>query len=487
MLSRFTLRIRIYISMLMIILASFIIIGVVTVYHFKSQNEQYHEDRLSRKETAVIKSISYFLEKEGIHENPDSVVVLFSDKITELADINNLDINIFSLEGQLLISSHADYFEKGVFVFNLAPKVMDHLKQAPRLVLEENVDSLTILSTYRYMNNADGKPIAIINLPYFQTNKTSSEEIKSFLSKLSQVYLLLFLATAAMAYFLSQYITGSIETIGEKLKQIKLGRRNDPLEWNSNDEIGALVREYNRMLSELEKSAEKLAKSERESAWREMAKQVAHEIKNPLTPIKLSVQHLERTLKAGSEDWEEKLSKFSKTMIDQIDTLSTIASEFSNFAKMPSANEERIDLNKSINSAMSLFKDSSSVNMIFKTEVEEPFVFFDKEQLTRVFNNLIKNADQAISDKKDGKIELILSEKKEEYVIEIKDNGEGISDELKEKIFRPNFTTKSSGMGLGLAMVKSIVENGGGKIHFQTIPQKGTSFFIAIPKQQIKV
>ena len=277
--------------MLMIIMISFIIIGAVTVNHFIKENEEYHEERLKRKEVSVIKSIGYFLENEGIYENPDSVVVLFSDKICELADINSLDINIFNLKGELLISSHSDYFEKGIFVFQLPDKILNGLKSGEgRMVVEENLDSLTILSTYRYMENPDAKPIAIINLPYFQDDDVSKAEIREFLITLTEVYLLLFLGAAIVSYFLSNYITGSIETIGTKLKQISLHKRNEPLEWNSNDEIGTLVREYNRMLTELEKSAELLAKSERESAWREMAKQVAHEIKNPLTSLRSAVE-----------------------------------------------------------------------------------------------------------------------------------------------------------------------------------------------------
>ncbi|MBL4624836.1 MAG: two-component sensor histidine kinase, partial [Flavobacteriales bacterium] len=266
---------RIYISMLMMIMVSFIVIGVVTVRHFMVENEEYHQDRLERKETAVIKSIGYFLEREGIYDNPDSVVVLFSDKICELADINNLDINIFNLKGELLISSHSDYFEKGVFVFQLDDAILTDLSEGNnRLIKEVEGDTLAILSTYRYMNNIDNKPIAIINLPYFQENRISKKEIRNFLVTLSEVYLFLFMGAAVVAYFLSNYITGSIQTIGAKLKQISLNKRNEPLEWNSNDEIGTLVKEYNRMLSELERSAELLGQSERESAWREMAKQV---------------------------------------------------------------------------------------------------------------------------------------------------------------------------------------------------------------------
>jgi two-component system, NtrC family, nitrogen regulation sensor histidine kinase NtrY len=483
MLFRFSLRMRIYISMLMMIMVSFIIIGAVTVRHFMVENEEYHQDRLERKETAVIKSIGYFLEREGIYNNPDSVVVLFSDKICELADINNLDINIFNLKGELLISSHSDYFEKGVFVFQLNDQILTDLSFGNnRLIEEVEGDTLPILSTYRYMNNIDNQPIAIINLPYFQENRISKKEIRKFLVTLSEVYLFLFMGAAVVAYFLSNYITGSIQTIGAKLKQISLNKQNEPLEWNSNDEIGTLVKEYNRMLSELERSAELLGQSERESAWREMAKQVAHEIKNPLTPMKLSVQHIERTLSPHSEDWEERLQKFSNAMIEQIDTLSDIASEFSNFAKMPKAKTEKVDLDKALKLSLELFKEHPTANIYYENASNFPVeIVADHNQISRVFNNLLKNAIQSIPEGRKGEIRVEVINKEENILVTIQDNGTGISADKKPKIFTPNFTTKTSGMGLGLAMVKNIVDNSNGKIWFETKVNQGTTFYISFP------
>lgn len=483
MLFQFSLRTRIYISMLMMIMISFIVIGVVTVRHFMVENEEYHQNRLERKETAVIKSIGYFLEREGIYNNPDSVVVLFSDKITELADINNLDINIFNLKGELLITSHSDYFEKGVFVFKLKETILTELASGNnRLIKEIEGDTLSILSTYRYMNNIDGTPIAIINLPYFQENKVSQEEIRDFLVTLSEVYLFLFLGAAIVAYFLSNYITGSIQTIGAKLKQISLSKRNEPLEWNSNDEIGTLVKEYNRMLSELERSAELLGQSERESAWREMAKQVAHEIKNPLTPMKLSVQHLERTLAQDSDDWKERLQRFSNNIIEQIDTLSDIASEFSNFAKMPQAKTEKVDVDKTLKHSLELFNELPSAEITYENYCKAPVeIVADHNQISRVFNNLLKNAIQAIPENRRGEIKVKLNQDNGSIMITIQDNGVGISEDRKAKIFTPNFTTKTSGMGIGLAMVKNIVNNSDGKIWFETDVEIGSTFFISFP------
>jgi len=252
--------------------------------------------------------------------------------------------------------------------------------------------------------------------------------------------------------------------------------------WNRNDEIGKLVNEYNRMIDELARSAELLARSERESAWREMARQVAHEIKNPLTPMKLSVQYLEQSWNRHSPDWDKRLAKFTQTMIEQIDTLSAIAGEFSDFAKMPVTKKENTNLVEVIQNAISLFRNYDNVHITFsKPSFSDFFVFADKEQLLRAFNNLLKNSIQAIGTRPDGKIEITVEHSGTNCKIEITDNGGGIPAELRNKIFSPNFTTKSGGMGLGLAIVRSIIVNSGGEISFRSVEGEGTTFVILLP------
>ena len=248
------------------------------------------------------------------------------------------------------------------------------------------------------------------------------------------------------------------------------------------DEIGSLVSEYNRMILELSKSAELLAKSERESAWREMAKQVAHEIKNPLTPMKLSVQHLKRIWKDDAPDGDQKMERLTQTIIEQIDTLSSIATEFSNFAKMPKANLERVDVQQTLLNIIDLFNDSNDIEILFHNQtIENRIVLADKEQLLRVFNNIMKNAIQSIPKERKGIIEIDLKLENDSYTISIKDNGGGIASDVLDKIFVPNFTTKTGGMGLGLAMVKSIVEEFNGKIWFETKSDEGTIFYVSLP------
>jgi len=236
------------------------------------------------------------------------------------------------------------------------------------------------------------------------------------------------------------------------------------------------------MVLELEESASQMAQSEREGAWREMAKQVAHEIKNPLTPMKLSIQHLQRAYQGGpSEKLDVLFTKTSKLLIDQINSLSNMASEFSNFAQMPVGEKTNFDLSQVLINSIDLFKRSENTDII--SEIEDNITITgDPEQIQRVFNNLIKNAIQAIPDQRKGRITIDLKSKNQTAFIEIKDNGKGIPPELSKKVFVPNFSTKNSGMGLGLAISKKIVENAGGSIYFESNPNIGTTFFVNLPQ-----
>lgn len=473
--------------MLAIILMSFFVTGVMAYYNYKKQNEDYHNNRLHRKEEAVSRSLNYFLEQQGGYLSPDSLTRAFSDKICELSDIHSMPINLFNLRGDMVISSNSTLVEeKGI------PDIIDYtiLKQLStgnnRAVITESSGDEEYLLAYWYFTDRDNKPIAINNVIYFDTEVVNRQELKDFLWRLSQLYIALFVGASLLAFFLSNYITKSLQSIQERFKSVNLGQRNEPITWKSDDEIGALVHEYNRMLQEAELSAEKLAKSERESAWREMAKQVAHEIKNPLTPMKLRIQHLQQAWKDQAPDFDEKLKRVSDSIIEQIDALSNIATEFSNFAKMPRANKEEMDLQQSILSAIELFKESEGPQIVFNCNTQESVkILADKEQILRVFNNLIKNAIQAIPVEAQGRIEINLTmQSSGEWNVEVKDNGIGIPEHQRESIFVPNFTTKSTGTGLGLAMVKSIVEQNGARVWFESTEGKGSSFFVSFPEAE---
>jgi nitrogen fixation/metabolism regulation signal transduction histidine kinase len=282
------------------------------------------------------------------------------------------------------------------------------------------------------------------------------------------------------AYFISRYITKSLKKIGEKLDQTRFNQRNEKIiVEDAGEEIYNLINAYNSMIDELEESAVKLAKSEREQAWREMAKQVAHEIKNPLTPMRLTVQSFQRKFDPNDPNIRQKVDEYSKTIIQQIDTMSNIASAFSNFAKMPAQQSEMLNVVEITRLAMDLFNEDY-IN--YTHESEEIIAKFDRTQLIRVVTNLVKNAIQAISHERPPQINVRVFEQDDKVMITVQDNGIGITKENEPKIFEPKFTTKTSGMGLGLGMVKNIMETYGGNITFTSEENKGTTFIVSFPK-----
>jgi nitrogen fixation/metabolism regulation signal transduction histidine kinase len=262
---------------------------------------------------------------------------------------------------------------------------------------------------------------------------------------------------------------------------MELGKYNEPIDYDRNDEIGSLVKEYNKKVDELAVSAELLARSERESAWREMAKQIAHEIKNPLTPMKLNIQYLQHT-KSKNKEYNEFLERVTSTLIEQIDNLSNIATEFSNFAKMPIAQNQVFVLADQLKKVIDLYETDDRANLEFHPgNFKNIRVNADREQLSRAIINLIKNGLQAIPEDRIGTISISLGRRDKMAVVAVSDNGTGIPEELRSKMFSPSFTTKTSGMGLGLSIVKNIVENFSGKIWFEPNEDQGTTFFFEIP------
>ncbi|TVR78753.1 MAG: sensor histidine kinase [Chitinophagaceae bacterium] len=483
-------RSKIQIAMLAVIVFSFLIIGVVTFLHFSREYNDSFRERLLEKEEAVQVSIDYRLNKpdrefinlRGIRSNP---LMVLSSEIYALADIHAIDINIFNTNGVSLLTSQPGIFEKGLLNNLMHPKAFETLKHQNRsqFLQNEYIGLLEFLSVYVPIRDRNGEVLGYLNLPYFEKEKNLNREISGFFVALVNVYVLLLIAGGLVAFFIGNSLTASLATIVEKLQKVKLGSTNEPIEWKSKDEIGVLVHEYNKMILELEKSALLLAKSEREYAWREMAKQIAHEIKNPLTPMKLRIQHLQRAMKEQNPNVETMAPKVLASLIEQIDTLSHIATEFSTFAKMPKADMEPVNIVQVAEASTSIFEENNGdIEIHFESDYPEIIVNADKKQLNRVFNNLIKNAVQSIPSEKEGKI-VIKVEKtpdNEHCIVSVKDNGIGIPDEQKENVFVPNFTTKSSGMGLGLAMSKQIIQNVNGSIWFESNVDAGTTFYVKL-------
>lgn len=480
---KLNLRTRIYLSMLFIITMSFVVTGGIALYDHYEQGDKYNEQRLERKEKSVKASMEYFLNQQEGKIHPDSIRYEFEEKICELSDVHNMFIALFDLRGNYLISTNSNTMDTLQIPYTVPYTVMKQLVTGEkRAVVHSEVNGKKMASVYWYFEDNNAKPLAVTCAVY-EKSDMEGKNVFLFLGELLQSYVLLFLMAALVAYLLSTYITRSLQEIGDKMKGVQLGAQNEPLKWASNDEIGSLVKEYNRMLAELEKSATMLAQEERESAWREMAKQVAHEIKNPLTPMKLRVQHLLRSWDDQSPDFDKKLKVYVQSMTEQIDTLSRIANEFSNFAKMPKPNLECIDAVALVKTASEIYHNQEKYDFVLRVyNVENPMVMADKDQMVRVINNLITNAIQAIPEGRRGNIDVAVRECKNRIIIRVSDNGVGISEEGKSKIFVPNFTTKSTGTGLGLAMVKNIMNHSGGRVFFWSKEGKGASFYIELTR-----
>ena len=333
-------------------------------------------------------------------------------------------------------------------------------------------------SSFSLILDDNFNPLWILNLPYYDDDNLNSYELDSFLIILGEVYFFLFILSIIISYFVSQYMTKAISEIALKMKQTRLDKRNSKIKIKARSkEVNSLVESYNNMVDMLDKNVQELSKSNKEQAWREMAKQVAHEIKNPLTPMKLSVQSFERDFSNDKKN-KEKVEDFTQTIIQQIDTMSSIASAFSNFAEMPTQQGEKLNIVKAVRLSLEIFKEK---HIVFESENDKLIVVIDRPQIVRIMTNLIKNAVQACESIKSPTIKVSIKKLSKSVRIIVKDNGAGIPENIRKNIFQPNFTTKSGGMGLGLGMVKNLVNSYEGKIDFESKINKGTSFRITFP------
>ncbi len=471
---------RIYISMLALLLASFFFIGISTFYNFKSQNVEYHNNRLQRKEAAALSSIAYYLKDKNPQEFNDTLIyTLFKYKLNELADIHNLDVVLYNLKGELIVSTNQEIVQTHILPNHLdLASLGDLISDENPVLLHLSFEGEEYLNSYHLVNDQHDKAFAIISIPYFQLNETYKRDLRAYFVALSPIYIFLFFGASIIAYLLSKQIAEPIAKLSSVMGKAALAKRYMPLSWKSSDEIGQLVSQYNFMVKELEMSSEKLAQTQKEFAWKEMAKQVAHEIKNPLTPMKLNVQMFERKASVADPEFPAKMKKFTTSLIEQIDTLAHIASAFSDFARMPSSNKESLNLSKIVETTISFFDPLSSG--ILKLD-KDCFIFADHDQIVRVLNNLLNNAIEAVSEGDTPMVRVSLEKGTHKILLQVEDNGSGIPLELQDEIFEPNFTTKTSGTGLGLAMVKKIIDDLNGHIYFETIPNNGTTFYVSLP------
>lgn len=471
---------RIQFILVSIVVLSLAGVVIGTIWVVNTQFELKNEKDLILKSQSVLKELHQNIaQQESLEPSYKDVT---SYRLKRLSQLFGSDISLFNKQGMLYATSQPAIYEQGLVSKFMNPLAFTSFTKGIRANYsqKENIGTLKYLSAYIPFYSKNDRLLGYINLPYFSRQKDLEKELTAYLTTLINIYTILFAITTLIALLVSNLLTKPLRIIKQQISNIQFGKFNEALQWKSNDEIGNLVAEYNNMLVKLEKSSELLAQSERESAWKEMAKQVAHEIKNPLTPMKLNIQHLQRVVETHPDDINERVNKVSQMLIEQIDTLSHIATEFSNFAKLPNTNLEVVNLHDVLQNVTHLFQQNTACE-ISLTASEPLLVMADKEQCLRIFTNLLKNAEQSIPENRKGKIEIMAYSSDKNVTIKVKDNGCGISEDVKHKLFTPNFTTKSTGTGLGLAMVKNSVVSFNGTITFDTVINQGTIFTIVFP------
>jgi two-component system, NtrC family, nitrogen regulation sensor histidine kinase NtrY len=412
-----------------------------------------------------------------------------SSLIPLVSEVHRLDVNIYNLNGDLITSSEEDIFKGGLVSNKMGAYAYLNLHNLgfERSDQDESIGNLFYTAAYLPLKDLEGNTLAYMGIPYYAQHRELRSEVTDFMSTLLNVYVFLLLIAGGLAIVIANSITKKLTELGNSLHRLRLGG-NEPIVWRRKDEIGDLVEAYNRAVTKIEESSLLLAQSERDGAWREMAKQVAHEIKNPLTPMKLSIQYLLHAYQSNPDpkSIEPLLKRVSGTLVEQIESLAQIATEFSNFAKMPQPENIQFSLNDLVASVHHLFKNERpDMDISIELPRSDFEVYADRNHVTRVINNLLKNAIQAIPDDRKGEVKMELSQQGRNAILKVMDNGTGIPLDIQEKVFSPNFSTKNSGTGLGLAICKNIIEGFKGDIYFETEQDKGTTFYVELPLMSV--
>jgi len=481
LLRRISLRTQIFISMILLVLLTCLLILVATFFQYQNESIDYNLFRLTRKESQLKKQIDYLVEKNDLLRKKDSVWAHFKEEFSAVIKIHKVNYSVFNLEGQPLFTSFLplkiianDYALEAEFLKSI-------LTKSDGRVLEKNNDEIgKFQSSYSVLNDNFGNPYGVLFFPYFEDVSFSENELNTFLQSLYQIYLLMLVVAIILAYFISKYISRSLETFRKKIDQTGLLKENEKIQLkNTPRDIASLINSYNKMIDELEKSATLLARTQREQAWQEMAKQVAHEIKNPLTPMRLTVQNFQRRFSDDDPDNTEKIDEFSQILLEQIDTMSDVANAFSDFATLPKPKLVKSDLVEITRRSLEIF-DEDIVE--FNTSNDEIRLLFDRTQWIRVTTNIVQNGIQAVQHGQKAKVKVFIKKGQKNVKIYFVDNGTGIPSSIQSKVFEPKFTTKTKGMGLGLGIVKNIVDSHKGKIEYTT-GDNGTTFVVTLKLQ----
>lgn len=473
----YSLRNRVFWGFLVVCLLSMTGATVLSYYIIKRNAIEQSQTDLQNKTNAVWASLDY-----AISQNPVTTADLPSvlkNKIMEIADINKHEIVIYDLSGNFLISSKDSSL---VSQKKIPEKILREVIITGKRVDVQEFDSQigsNKTSSYSILSNNSLEPVGVLYLPYYHSDGAYLDVLNKYLKYMVLVNLLIILFSVWLSWIISNNLTKAITKFSEMITRITLFEKEmRPIKYYHNDELSALVKAYNKMILQIQEQKERLAFQEKEQAWREMAKQVAHEVKNPLTPMKLTIQNFERKFDPQDPNINQRVKNMSQSLVDQIDLIATVASAFSQFAQLPEKNNETFNLNKEIEAILGIFNDDK---IFLHSNRENIMINMDKIYLNRIITNLVTNAKQASIDHKEPIINVDIEQINKRITILVEDNGTGIPEDLLERIFEPNFTTKNSGTGLGLTMVRRMIEDYGGEISVKSQLGKGSVFTISLP------
>lgn len=470
-----------FVSIVMVVLSIGIGAGIAIetfIKHYNNKHKEFYRE----------KSYSILFELENIYGDAPNLQTISSSFLQQhfqrLNYTHFVDVNLFTTKGKLYATSRPQIYQNGIISNYINPKALLTLQYNPTIfyLIDETIGSLSYISAYLPLLNRQNKLLGYIQIPFFTQKSDLQREIFAFLNTFINIYVLLLAIAIILAVLLANYITLPLRVIGEKIRSIRPGQANEKIIWKSDDDIGALIEQYNKMIDELSYSMQQLLQSEREQAWQQMAKQIAHEIKNPLTPMKLTLQNLMRLHSENYDEFAKRFSSLSSVMIEQIEALTKIANTFSEYAGLSQDTKKNIEMKKFIEKILPLYQHFRATIYLTYDNDTDYNVLAGETQLMQVFNNLIRNAIEAVQKTENPTIHVHLTKENNKLiVVSIEDNGTGIAEDIKSYIFQPHFTSKSGGTGLGLAITRQIIHSLGGNIWFKTTEQKGTTFYFTLP------
>lgn len=451
-----------------------------SVRYFRQNTITQMEEKMNSAQS----TLSYHSKFAQRYNDPQFNNLELLETMNRLSNTAQIDINIYRADGLLLRTTRTEIFDRFLLGSRMNPLAFNEIvhNNKKQFVNKEKLGQLTYYSLYAPLFNVEGKLIAIVNIPYFSRQSNFRKDASTIIAAIINIYLLLLIGAIFIGIALSNSISRPLIEISRKMQLLDISEKPEYIDYTNRDELGILVAAYNKMVDDVNESTIRLAQGEREQAWREMARQIAHEIKNPLTPMRLSIQHMVRMKDQGVADWSKRFDALANSLIEQIDILSDAAGEFSSFSRFYSEDLTNFDLNSLIREQIVLFNTRDNISISFKSSTKDAFILARKTQLTRVFVNLFSNAVQAVESQASGQIKISLDKSEDSYTVTVEDSGAGVPDNLTHRLFKPNFTTKSGGTGLGLAICRSIMEQSQGNIHYETSKDLGgASFIVNIP------